>query len=58
MPQDERISLLQARMAEMRKIYHQLKQEVANIDRKRKRAKRREREGGRSHPTTISHYTR
>lgn len=44
MPQDERIALLQSRMAEMRKIYHQLKQEVANIDRKRKRAKRRERE--------------
>lgn len=44
MSQDERIALLQSRMAEMRKVYHQLKQEVANIDRKRKRAKRRERE--------------
>lgn len=58
MPQDERIALLQSRMAEMRKIYHQLKQEVANIDRKRKRAKRREREGGRPHATTISRFTR
>jgi len=45
MDPDERIRVLQAKLAEMRKVYQQLKQEVSSIDRKRKRAKRREQEG-------------
>ena len=42
MTPDERIRILQNKLIEMRKVYQQLKQEVSSIDRKRKRAKRRE----------------
>ena len=37
----ERIRLLQDKINEMRKIYSSLKAEVANIDRKRKRLKKK-----------------
>ena len=42
---DQRISVLQTRIIEIRKVYMELKAEVALIDRRRKRARRKEREG-------------
>lgn len=41
----ERISFLQDKLQEIRKYYLSLKSEVASIDRRRKRLKKKEREG-------------
>ena len=41
----ERISFLQDKLQEIRKYYMTLKSEVASIDRRRKRLKKKEREG-------------
>lgn len=41
----ERISFLQEKLQEVRKYYLSLKSEVASIDRRRKRLKKKEREG-------------
>lgn len=41
----ERISFLQEKLQEIRKYYMSLKSEVASIDRRRKRLKKKEREG-------------
>uniref|UniRef100_A0A7N5ZQ58 ARID domain-containing protein n=1 Tax=Anabas testudineus TaxID=64144 RepID=A0A7N5ZQ58_ANATE len=45
MSSTERISFLQAKLQEIRKYYMSLKSEVASIDRRRKRLKKKEREG-------------
>ncbi|KAL3227251.1 hypothetical protein MRX96_024217 [Rhipicephalus microplus] len=42
MDAEKRITVLQDRMTELRKVYLQLKAEVAVIDRRRKRAKKKE----------------
>lgn len=41
----ERIAFLQDKLQEIRKYYMSLKSEVASIDRRRKRLKKKEREG-------------
>lgn len=41
----DRISFLQEKLQEIRKYYLSLKSEVASIDRRRKRLKKKEREG-------------
>jgi hypothetical protein len=41
----ERISFLQEKLQEIRKYYMTLKSEVATIDRRRKRLKKKDREG-------------
>ena len=41
----ERISFLQEKLQEIRKYYMSLKSEVATIDRRRKRLKKKDREG-------------
>ncbi|XP_033109209.1 AT-rich interactive domain-containing protein 4B-like isoform X2 [Anneissia japonica] len=43
--QEERIAIIQHQLNEMRKIYLSLKNEVASIDRRRKKLRRKEREG-------------
>lgn len=49
----ERISFLQEKLQEVRKYYLTLKSEVASIDRRRKRLKKKEREGEETpHPPT------
>nr|NP_001072026.1 Retinoblastoma-binding protein [Ciona intestinalis]BAE06667.1 Retinoblastoma-binding protein [Ciona intestinalis] len=54
MTPEQRIAVLQAKLSEMRTVYQQLKQEVQSIDRKRKRAKRREQEvAGSNSPNKI-----
>lgn len=45
MSSTERISFLQDKLQEIRKDYLSLKSEVASIDRRRKRLKKKEREG-------------
>lgn len=45
MSSTERISFLQKKLQEIRKYYMSLKSEVASIDRRRKRLKKKEREG-------------
>lgn len=45
MSSSERISFLQEKLQEVRKYYLTLKSEVASIDRRRKRLKKKEREG-------------
>lgn len=45
MSSSERISFLQDKLQEIRKYYMSLKSEVASIDRRRKRLKKKEREG-------------
>lgn len=45
MSSTERISFLQEKLQEVRKYYLTLKSEVASIDRRRKRLKKKEREG-------------
>lgn len=45
MSSTERISFLQEKLQEIRKCYMSLKSEVASIDRRRKRLKKKEREG-------------
>lgn len=45
MSSQERISFLQDKLQEIRKYYMSLKSEVASIDRRRKRLKKKEREG-------------
>lgn len=45
MSSTERISFLQDKLQEIRKYYLSLKSEVASIDRRRKRLKKKEREG-------------
>lgn len=47
MTSTERISFLQEKLQEIRKYYLSLKSEVASIDRRRKRLKKKEREGRR-----------
>lgn len=47
MSSSERISFLQEKLQEIRKYYLSLKSEVASIDRRRKRLKKKEREGRR-----------
>ena len=42
---DERVAIIQKQLSELRKIYMQLKAEVASIDRRRKKFRRKEREG-------------
>lgn len=46
----ERISFLQEKLQEVRKYYLTLKSEVASIDRRRKRLKKKEREGEETPP--------
>ena len=41
----ERIRLLTEKIKDIRRVYGELKSEVANIDRKRKRRQKRKREG-------------
>jgi hypothetical protein len=41
----ERIRLLTEKIKDIRKVYGELKSEVANIDRKKKRRQKRKREG-------------
>lgn len=48
MSSTERISFLQEKLQEIRKYYMTLKSEVASIDRRRKRLKKKEREGRRA----------
>lgn len=45
MTSTERITFLQDKLQEIRKYYMSLKSEVASIDRRRKRLKKKEREG-------------
>lgn len=45
MSSTDRISFLQDKLQEIRKYYMSLKSEVASIDRRRKRLKKKEREG-------------
>lgn len=45
MSSTERISFLQEKLQEIRKYYMSLKSEVATIDRRRKRLKKKDREG-------------
>lgn len=45
MTSTERISFLQEKLQEIRKYYMSLKSEVATIDRRRKRLKKKDREG-------------
>ncbi|KAH0620273.1 hypothetical protein JD844_020420 [Phrynosoma platyrhinos] len=52
MSSTERISFLQEKLKEIRKYYMSLKSEVATIDRRRKRLKKKDREGKLSH---LSH---
>ena len=49
---EDRISYLMSKITDLRKIYMGLKAEVACIDRRRKRHKRKEREG--TSPETLS----
>lgn len=42
-----RINLIMSRMADLRKAYHDVKGELAAIDRRRKKLRRKEREGKR-----------
>ena len=46
----ERISFLQDKLQDIRKYYMSLKSEVASIDRRRKRLKKKEREGRMASP--------
>ncbi|XP_062252898.1 AT-rich interactive domain-containing protein 4A isoform X3 [Platichthys flesus] len=50
----ERISFLQDKLQEIRKYYMTLKSEVASIDRRRKRLKKKEREVSNTTPSTSS----
>lgn len=54
MSSTERISFLQEKLQEIRKYYMSLKSEVASIDRRRKRLKKKEREGGAERDTSTS----
>lgn len=49
----ERISFLQEKLQEIRKYYLSLKSEVASIDRRRKRLKKKEREGEEASPPPL-----
>lgn len=40
-----RINVLTSRLADLRKAYHSVKAELATIDRRRKKLRRKEREG-------------
>ena len=50
---DKRINFLQDKLMEIKRIYMTLKAEVACIDRRRKRHKRKEREGRGSHSNSA-----
>ncbi|XP_042337796.1 AT-rich interactive domain-containing protein 4A-like [Plectropomus leopardus] len=50
----ERISFLQEKLQEIRKYYMTLKSEVASIDRRRKRLKKKEREVSNTTASTSS----
>ncbi|KAJ4918577.1 hypothetical protein JOQ06_029611 [Pogonophryne albipinna] len=50
----ERISFLQEKLQDIRKYYLTLKSEVASIDRRRKRLKKKEREVSNTTPSTSS----
>ncbi|XP_060939440.1 AT-rich interactive domain-containing protein 4A isoform X2 [Limanda limanda] len=54
MSSTERISFLQDKLQEIRKYYMTLKSEVASIDRRRKRLKKKEREVSNTTPSTSS----
>ncbi|XP_047467690.1 AT-rich interactive domain-containing protein 4A [Mugil cephalus] len=54
MSSTERISFLQEKLQEIRKCYMSLKSEVANIDRRRKRLKKKEREVSNTTASTSS----
>ncbi|KAM6912795.1 AT-rich interactive domain-containing protein 4A [Xenentodon cancila] len=54
MSSTERISFLQEKLQEIRKYYMSLKSEVASIDRRRKRLKKKEREVSNTTPSTSS----
>lgn len=54
MSSTERISFLQDKLQEIRKYYMTLKSEVASIDRRRKRLKKKEREGRRACRQTLT----
>uniref|UniRef100_A0AAQ6IRT2 ARID domain-containing protein n=1 Tax=Anabas testudineus TaxID=64144 RepID=A0AAQ6IRT2_ANATE len=54
MSSTERISFLQAKLQEIRKYYMSLKSEVASIDRRRKRLKKKEREVSNTTASTSS----
>lgn len=54
MSSTERISFLQEKLQEIRKYYMTLKSEVASIDRRRKRLKKKEREGRRACRQTLT----
>lgn len=56
MSSTERISFLQKKLQEIRKYYMSLKSEVASIDRRRKRLKKKEREGNLFHLIIIIYY--
>ena len=45
MTSGERVALIQQRIREVQKRWTELKMEVAHLDRKRRRARRKEREG-------------
>uniref|UniRef100_A0A3Q1AKI5 ARID domain-containing protein n=1 Tax=Amphiprion ocellaris TaxID=80972 RepID=A0A3Q1AKI5_AMPOC len=57
MSSTERISFLQEKLQEIRKYYMTLKSEVASIDRRRKRLKKKEREGRSRIISTVSYTT-
>ena len=52
MTSGERVALIQERIRDVEKRWIELKNEVAYLDRKRRRARRKEREG-----RTLSHFT-
>lgn len=54
MSSTERISFLQDKLQEIKKYYMTLKSEVASIDRRRKRLKKKEREGRRACRQTLT----
>ncbi|XP_061898469.1 AT-rich interactive domain-containing protein 4A isoform X2 [Entelurus aequoreus] len=54
MTSSQRISFLQDKLQEIRKYYMSLKSEVASIDRRRKRLKKKEREVSNTTPSTSS----
>ncbi|XP_071963964.1 uncharacterized protein [Antedon mediterranea] len=51
---EERISIIQHQLNEMRKIYMSLKSEVASIDRRRKKLRRKERENKAAAATAVA----
>lgn len=50
---NQRITILQQNLSELRKTYNAVKSELAAIERRRKKLKRREREGKRQTSTDV-----